>query len=174
LAPGPGYLAVEIARSGAYAVTGLDISHSFVRISRERAKTAGVPVDFQHGNAAQMPFSADSFDFVVCVAAFKNFAEPAAALDEIHRVLRPGGHALIHDLRKDASLDDIDKEVGAMQLSTFNAAVTRWVFRHVLLKSAYSSQALAQLVAHSRFGSADIRSDGIAIELRLDKDDQML
>src|SRR5580693_8269734 len=95
VAPGPGFCAIEIARSGRYRVTGLDISESFVRIARENAARAGVAVDFRHGNASQMPFSSASFDFVTCTAAFKNFRDPIGALDEIHRVLTPGGRASI-------------------------------------------------------------------------------
>jgi ubiquinone/menaquinone biosynthesis C-methylase UbiE len=34
-----------------------------------------------------MPFAAATFDFALCVAAFKNFPDPVAALDELHRVL---------------------------------------------------------------------------------------
>src|SRR5690349_18739181 len=76
VAPGPGYLAIELAKLGRYKITGLDISTSFVEIAQANAKAAGVPVDFRQGNAAQMPFADASFDFIVCRAAFKNFAEP--------------------------------------------------------------------------------------------------
>jgi ubiquinone/menaquinone biosynthesis C-methylase UbiE len=169
VAPGPGYLAIEIARSGRYHVTGLDISQSFVRIAAENAREADVAVDFRHGNASHMPFAAASFDYVVCMAAFKNFADPIGALNEIHRVLKPGGRASIYDLRKDASRDAIDKGVGDMHLSTLNAAMTRWVFRFWLLKKAYSRQAIEQLAELSRFGSCDIETDGIGFELRLSK-----
>ena len=50
-----------------------------------------------------MPFDSGSFDFVYCRAAFKNFSEPIRAIDEMNRVLKPGGKAVIVDLRKDAS-----------------------------------------------------------------------
>src|SRR5512134_3631125 len=73
VAPGPGYLAIEIARSGAYSVTGLDISRSFVAIARANARKARVLVDFHYGSADQMPYANAAFDFVICVAAFKNF-----------------------------------------------------------------------------------------------------
>jgi ubiquinone/menaquinone biosynthesis C-methylase UbiE len=53
-------------------------------------------------------FEEGSFDFVYCSAEFKNFSEPVNALNEIYCVLRPGGEAVIADLRKDASLDEID------------------------------------------------------------------
>ena len=50
VAPGPGYLSIEIARRG-YAVTALDISKSFVRIASENAAREGVAVDVRLGNA---------------------------------------------------------------------------------------------------------------------------
>ena len=56
VAPGPGYLAIELARLSGAFVTGLDISRSFVGIARENASKAGVRVDFEHGDAADLPF----------------------------------------------------------------------------------------------------------------------
>src|SRR6267142_1205294 len=47
VAPGPGFLAIEIAKAG-HSVTGLDISESFVRIALENARKAGVAIDFRH------------------------------------------------------------------------------------------------------------------------------
>jgi ubiquinone/menaquinone biosynthesis C-methylase UbiE len=169
VAPGPGYLAIEIARMGDYRVSGLDISHSFVRIAAENARKAGVSVDFRHGDAAHMPFPDDSFDFVVCRAAFKNFSDPVGALNEIHRVLMHGGRASIIDLRKDASPAAIDDEVASMHLSALNAKLTKWTFRAMLLKSAYTREAIDAMVSQSRFAKGEISQDGIGFELRLAK-----
>src|SRR5438270_10370962 len=66
VAPGPGFLAIELARLGPYRIVGLDVSRSFVRIATENASKAGVEVAFREGNASAMPFAADSFDFVYC------------------------------------------------------------------------------------------------------------
>ena len=169
VAPGPGYLAIEIAKMGDYRVSGLDISHSFVRIAAENARKAGVSVDFRHGDAAHMPFPDESFDFVVCRAAFKNFSDPVGALNEIHRVLMHGGRASIIDLRKDASLADIDDEVAGMHMSALNAKLTKWTFRTMLLKSAYTREAIDAMVSQSRFAKGEISQDGIGFELRLAK-----
>ncbi len=169
VAPGPGFLAIEIAKSGRCRVTGLDISESFVRIARENAKQAGVVVEFRHGNASEMPFADASFDFVVCSAAFKNFTDPVGALDEIHRVLTPGGRASIYDLRKDVSRDDIASEVRTMQLSGINALITRFIFQFSLLKRAYTRDALQTVVKRSRFGAGRIETVGIGFELQLTK-----
>src|SRR5258706_7309757 len=51
VAPGPGYLAIELAKRGRYHVTGLDVSHSFVKIARENADRAGVAIGFHQGDA---------------------------------------------------------------------------------------------------------------------------
>jgi ubiquinone/menaquinone biosynthesis C-methylase UbiE len=171
VAPGPGYMAIQLATlsspGAAYQITGLDISHSFVRIATDNARRAGVTIDFQQGDVANMPFPSESFDFIVCQAAFKNFPEPVQALDEIHRVLRAGGHASIFDLRKDAPLAAIDQEVRDMHLSEFGAFTTKWIFRLGLLRAAYTRPALEGVVTRSRFGRGEIRQDGIGFELRL-------
>jgi ubiquinone/menaquinone biosynthesis C-methylase UbiE len=168
VAPGPGYLAIELAKRG-YTVSGLDISKSFVKMAQENAARAGVRVDVHHGNAAAMPFDDSSFDVVVCVAAFKNFTDPIGALNEMHRVLRPGGQASIFDLRKDATGEEIAAEVRRMQLSSWNARLTRWTFQFVLLKRAYTQDQLERMASHSRFSRGDVASDGIGFELRLTK-----
>jgi ubiquinone/menaquinone biosynthesis C-methylase UbiE len=105
----------------------------------------------------------------VCEAAFKNFSDPVGALNEMHRVLAPGGHALIHDLRKDVTSAEIAREVQQMQLSAASAFVTRWIFRSVLRNRAYTRAALAQLVQASRFGQCDTVDVGIGLELRFAK-----
>jgi ubiquinone/menaquinone biosynthesis C-methylase UbiE len=165
VAPGPGYLAVELARRG-YAVTGLDISRTMVEIAAEHARRAGVAVDVQHGDATRMPFEAGRFDLVVCQAAFKNFLDPVRALDEMHRVLRPGGTAVIQDLNRDATRSDIAAEVRRMRLSPVNAAVTRLTLGW-LRRRAHSPADFRALAARSAFGSAEVRTDGIGLEVRL-------
>src|SRR3974390_1334965 len=105
-------------------------------MARENARTAGVQVNFQLGNASAMPFPDASFDFVYCSAAFKNFTEPVKALDEMHRVLRPGGEAVIVDLCKDTPPAEIDRYIDQSERSPLDRWLTRMVFRHMLLKRA--------------------------------------
>jgi ubiquinone/menaquinone biosynthesis C-methylase UbiE len=169
IAPGPGYLSIELARDSHFRVTGLDISKTFVEIAQGKAREAGVAVDFRHGNASDMPFEAEAFDLTVCVAAFKNFSEPVEAIREMHRVLAPGGIAIISDLRKDASMQDISAAVERMQLSPLNAWFTRWSFRSLLLKNAYTRDQIRELVAQTPFLKCEIRDDDIGMEIILRK-----
>jgi ubiquinone/menaquinone biosynthesis C-methylase UbiE len=169
VAPGPGYLAIEMARLGRFHVTGLDISRAFVDIARENARQAGVNVEFRHGDAARMPWEAGSFDLIVCQAAFKNFSQPLIALEEMHRVLRSGGTAVIQDLSKDASSADIDREVRGMKVTWPNAFVTKLVLGTMLRRRAYSPAQFERLVAESPFRACEIRKEGIGLEVRLKK-----
>jgi len=169
VAPGPGYLAVALARLGAYQVAGLDISRSFVRIANANAKRAGARVDFRHGDITTAPFATDSFDFIVCRAAFKNFANPKAALAEMHRMLKPGGQALIIDMSRDATDPAIDALVDGMRLGAMDGFMTRRIFKGTLRKRALSPSGFAALAAASPFGRADIKLDGIGMEVRLRK-----
>src|SRR5262245_41934789 len=151
VAPGPGYTVIELAKLGSYRIVGLDISKSFVRMATENAAKAGVQVTFCEGNASAMPFDADTFDIVYCRAAFKNFSEPVQALREMHRVLRPGGQAMIVDLRRNATTEAINAAVQEMNLSRINALITKWTFKHMLLKRAYTEEDLRQMAAQTPF-----------------------
>lgn len=170
VAPGPGYFAIELAKLGDYRITGLDISETFVEIACTNARRAGVRVDFQRGNASGMPFGDEKFDQIICSAAFKNFTEPKLALSEMHRVLKPGGQALIIDLRRDAPMESINKAVTRMKLGGVNGMITKLTFRFMLLKRAYTKKGFEEMIAATKFHEFEIREDLIALEVLLTKD----
>jgi len=170
VAPGPGYLAIEMARLGAY-VTGLDISRTFVEIATDAARHAGVAVDFQRGDVAEMPFANGSFDLVVCQAAFKNFTLPRSALAEMHRVLRAGGTAVIQDMSRHATHADIDREVDGMELGRVGTFTTKATLE-MLKRRAYAPAQFERLARQSPFQTCEIRTEGIGLEVRLTKEEE--
>src|SRR5439155_25516988 len=156
-------------RLGGFQVAGLDISHTFVEIAAENARQAGVAVEFRQGDVAEMPFEIDSFDLVVCQAAFKNVTLPRSALAEMHRVLRAGGTAVIQDMSRDATHADIEHEVNAMDLGRLSTFTTKATLE-MLKRRAYGPAQLEQLAAASPFGTCEITTDGIGLEVRLKKE----
>jgi len=169
VAPGPGYFAIELAKLGNYQITGLDISETFVEIARVNAARANVCVDFRRGNASGMPFGDNTFDFLLCRAAFKNFGEPKRALEEMYRVLKPDGQALIIDLRRDASRESISQAVNDMKLGGVNRMVTKLTFRFMLLKRAYTKGEFEALISKTKFNDVAIREDLTGLEILLSK-----
>ncbi len=169
IAPGPGYFCIELAKLGNYKITGLDISKSFVEIARKNAAEVGLKIDFREGNASAMPFEDHMFDFTFCQAAFKNFSEPVKAIAEMYRVLRPGGLSVIADLRRDASPEEIDREVKDMGLSRINEFLVKWTFDQMLLKSAYNVDEIKTMVSQTPFGNCKIKMDGVGFQIWLEK-----
>jgi len=101
---GPGQLVIELARrSPGLHVTGIDLSEEMLAQGQENARRAGVAerVSFRQGDAQQIPFPDASLDLVVSTLSLHHWSDPVAVLDEIARVLRPGGSFLIFDLRRD-------------------------------------------------------------------------
>jgi ubiquinone/menaquinone biosynthesis C-methylase UbiE len=169
IAPGPGYLAIALAKLGDFEIVGLDISRSFVRIASENAAKAGVAVEFTHGDVSEMAFPSDKFDFIVCRAAFKNFADPLGALRETHRVLKPGGEALIIDMNKNASNAAIDAEVDGMKLGPINSFVTGTILKTMLRRRAYTKADLQRMAAATPFGKAEIGEASMGLDVWLRK-----
>lgn len=169
VAPGPGYFAIELAKLGDFQITGLDISQTFVEIARDNAAKAGVKVDFRRGNASAMPFAENSFDFLLCRAAFKNFTEPVRALQEMYRVLKPGGRAIIIDLRRDASKQDIEQAAKDMKLGAVNGTIVKLTFRFMLLRRAYTRNEFEEMIAETKFASVEIHQNATGFEIMLGK-----
>ena len=170
LAPGPGYLSIELAKMGNYHIVGLDISPTCVEIAQAKTREAAVDIDFRQGNASHMLLADDLFDFLVCSAAFKNFSEPVQALDEMFRVLKSGGKALIIDLRPDASIEEIETHIRKnMVLTGINFLLTKWVFQSMLLKRAYPKDKIRQFASQSKFKTCTIDEDGIGMYIYFEK-----
>ncbi len=156
VAPGPGFLSIELAKRG-LQVRAIDISKTFVEIAKRNAAAEGVEARFDLGNAAALPVEDASVDFVVCRAAFKNFTEPVKALAEFRRVLRPGGKALLIDMRRDASVAEIRQYVQGLGVSRLNRWFMMFVFRNMLIKRAYPLQEIHRMAREA--GWADPRID---------------
>jgi ubiquinone/menaquinone biosynthesis C-methylase UbiE len=103
---GPGYLVLELAeRAPALQVTGIDLSGEMLVQARSSAQGSAVSsrVDYKTGDAANIPFPDGSLDLVLSTLSLHHWSDPVCVLDEIARVLRPGGAYMIFDLRRDMS-----------------------------------------------------------------------
>ncbi len=106
LACGTGDIAFAVAARGARAV-GLDITHRMLQLARLRQGSGGsssqAPVEFISGDMTSLPFRSSSFDLVTTGYGLRNVPDLDAAIDEIARVLRPGGRLLSLDFNRPES-----------------------------------------------------------------------
>lgn len=87
---GPGMLAQEAAKIGA-DVLGVDFSEEALTIARRNVPDAS----FHQGDAQDLPFDKNSFDSVVCGFGIIHVPDPQQALQEMYRVLKPGGRVAV-------------------------------------------------------------------------------
>lgn len=137
---GPGHLASRLARDHGLEVTGLDLDPAMIeraRANTEQAVAAEHRPTFVVGGVAELPFPDGSFDLVVSTLSMHHWADATAGQAEIGRVLRPGGRALVWDIRPGIvplhrhQADPLDKVAGS-PLHLASATPWRWPWRLAL------------------------------------------
>jgi len=95
---GMGLDVVEYARHGA-RVTAIDLSPRSVELTGRYLNHCGLEAAVQAADAEELPFEDETFDLVVARGVLMYTPQPRRAIDEIHRVLRPGGEmlAILHN-----------------------------------------------------------------------------
>ena len=99
LAGGTGDIAALLSRrvgaSGSVVLS--DVNQSMLDVGRRRMEDRGIVgnISYVIANAEELPFESGEFDAVTIAFGLRNVTDKGAALREMHRVLRPGGRALI-------------------------------------------------------------------------------
>ena len=75
----------------------LDISSGILNVARRKMKTKGVQVTLIQGNASYLPYRTSMFDAVLHLGALNDFGEKRRAIEEMHRVAKPGSKIVICD-----------------------------------------------------------------------------
>jgi ubiquinone/menaquinone biosynthesis C-methylase UbiE len=84
----------QFASAGAI-VAGVDLSPEHLRIATQRFRLSGIPADLRLADAERLPFADGSFDVVYTFGVVHHTPDTQRAVDEIYRVLKPGGLAVI-------------------------------------------------------------------------------
>jgi ubiquinone/menaquinone biosynthesis C-methylase UbiE len=166
IGPGPGFISLELAQLlPGIDVVGLDLSETMIEMAEKNAQAYGLTgrVRFEQGDAAAMPFQDDSFDLIVSSGSLHHWDEPARIFNEIHRVLKPSGSALVFDLRGDAPQESIDQMAGSI-----DSKVMRWGLRHSFAEG-YTAREIEEILGETPFTQPEIEVGDINLEIRLGK-----
>ena len=96
---GTGNFSLKLAEMGC-RVTAVDVAEKMMDQARQKAVRAGADIRFLREDMAELPFGDGSFDRVLTMAAFEFLPDPARAVRELLRVLRPGGVLVIGTIEK--------------------------------------------------------------------------
>lgn len=165
---GPGWLLVKLQQqSPSLRITGLDVSPSMVVQARGNMAKAGLSdaIEIEQGSASHLPFSEGSFDAVVSTGSIHHWKDPTAALNEIYRVLKRGGYALIYDLVSDTPvpvLREAAQEFGRLKI------ILLWL--HAFEEPFYRRKEYERLAHPSSFRKGCTRFVGVMCCLILRKE----
>src|SRR5713101_7169134 len=84
----------QFAKAGAY-YTGIDLTEAAIELARKRFEVSGLPGEFRVADAENLDFTDESFDLVYSHGVLHHTPDTARAVQEIHRVLKPGGRAIV-------------------------------------------------------------------------------
>jgi len=156
---GPGWLLVKLReQSQNLHVHSIDISPSMVAKARANVDKSGFSgiIEVSEGDTGNIPYPDSSFDAVVSTGSIHHWKEPIRALNEIHRVLKDGGHALLYDVVSDTPrsvLEETAREFGRLRMMLF------WL--HAFQEPFYSRKALGLLPESSLFKQGNTRFAGV-------------
>jgi 2-polyprenyl-6-hydroxyphenyl methylase/3-demethylubiquinone-9 3-methyltransferase len=94
---GAGFLANHLAREG-FEVTGIDASESSIQVARQYDATG--MVNYEVGDAYHLPFDDASFEVVCAMDFLEHVDAPGRVVDEVARVLKPGGLFFFHTFNR--------------------------------------------------------------------------
>ncbi|MGD0774877.1 MAG: class I SAM-dependent methyltransferase [Candidatus Solibacter sp.] len=133
------------AELSAVRFIGLDYFADMIQLSRGNV---GAGIVLVQGDIHHLPFPPGSIDFVISRSTLHHWADPAAALLEIRRVLAPGGVALIHEIRRDPD---------PAALTMFNRLRAEAGVEPSRLEEKYTLDEIRQFIARSGLaGEAEI------------------
>ena len=141
--PGPGYLGLEwLKKTEGTTLKGLEISQDMIAIAERNAREYELAsrVEYVKEDAGEMPFEDDRFDAVFSNGSLHEWAHPGKILNEVARVLKPGGRYCITDLRRDMSfvirwflwLVTKPRDIRPYLISSINASYTKDEMRNLV------------------------------------------
>lgn len=97
IATGTGDLAIQMAKATQAKITGYDLSAGMLEVGKKKVTKENLDdrIEMIQGDAENMPFEDNSFDVITVSFGVRNFENLKKGLDEIYRVLKPGGKFII-------------------------------------------------------------------------------
>ncbi|MEM6666737.1 MAG: methyltransferase domain-containing protein, partial [Pseudomonadota bacterium] len=161
---GNGFLTVELARAvgDSGRVVGVDLSAPMLASARDRC--AGFDwVEFHEAPADAMPLADGAAHKAVSIQVFEYIPDLAAALAEVHRVLKPGGRAVISDFHYDTFVwHSADPDRMARMLASSSAKVLHKTMAVILPPLLREAGFAVDSIEPVTFCDHQLRADGIA------------
>ena len=132
---GTGHLIDLLQRNHPATFFGLDLSPKMLHVAKNKL---GNTVQLQEGSADTLPYTNNFFDVITCVQSFHHYPDPAKSMQEVYRVLKPGGLYILSD--------------------TGMGGIPKWLNNHLFLRfmntgdyAVYSKKEIGNMMLQSGF-----------------------
>ncbi len=156
---GRGYISILLgSRNPQSRITGIDYSPmQVIKAEKYRRQKQISNCSFQQNNAMSLPFSDSSFDTVVSVGSIKHWPDAHRGLQEIHRVLKPGGCLMISETDRGASDEDLRSFVQRFPIPFVPEWLNFWGLRNVIFGQSFTEDQLSRTVRQAGFINIECR-----------------
>lgn len=100
VATGTADFAIAALDSGAKEIVGIDISEGMLNVGREKVKKYNGRIRLERGDSEHIQFNDQTFDAIIVAFGVRNFEHLQKGLNEMRRVLKPGGHLIVLEFSK--------------------------------------------------------------------------
>jgi ubiquinone/menaquinone biosynthesis C-methylase UbiE len=162
IGPGPGYLGLEwFKNTEGTQLRGLDISTDMIAVAERNAENYGLRnrIEYVRSSGDKMPFDNSMFDAVFTNGSLHEWADPKNTMNEIWRVLKPGGRIFISDLRRDMSF--------LMRWFLYIAAKPKEIRPGLIssINAAYTPDELKDLVKDTKLATCEVSGNLIGVNI---------
>ncbi len=150
---GHGRLLAEINRiNPKIELYGIDISKKMILLAKNNL--SNIQATLQQGNITSTQYENDYFDLITCTGSFYLWNAPVEALNEIHRILKPGKHAVLFESHKEYNEEELKEGMKSnlRNESFFNRKIVPF-FLKKQLKMTYPLAELTEIITKSLFNA---------------------
>jgi len=168
LGPGPGYLGLEwLKGTEETRLTGLEISPEMINKAKKNSQSYGFTqrTEYIQGNVMQIPLEENSLEGAFSNGSLHEWEDPGKVLKELFRVLKPGSHLFISDLRRDMA----PCIIGIMQLLTPTKQMKAGLITSI--QAAYRKEELQRLMEESPFQDFSLSQSPFGLSLTARKEE---
>ena len=133
---------------------GIDSSQAMIDEARQRTAGCELPLQFEPGDAGRLPWPADYFDACRADRVFQHLPDPERALNEMLRVLKPGGRVLI-----------VDRDWGMVAVDASDVSTTRVILNRACagIRNGWMGRRLGGLFKKAGVINAQVQTQSISI-----------
>ena len=166
IGPGPGYLGLEwLKKTENTHLTGIEISREMIKHAEKNSRDYSLQnrAEYLEANALSIPLWDNSADSVFSSGSLHEWENPLTVINDIYRILKPGGKLFISDLKRNLST--------AVTLLFYTTVKGKNMKKGLIssIKASYTKNELNSILSNSLFSNFEVKDNIFGIIITAEK-----